>query len=146
MLDLGLPVAIPLHVRVLKSMPILLLNLTDRCTNRSNPSAWNTLSNCKTRVLEFVWSPTVPNGVKLAAVKFLQRVILVQTRGIPDPRVCLELHHVCLNPDAILQLQNKNDPNISFCPPDHPFISVVKLEAEGQKLIEGQMSLLYSSQ
>lgn len=44
------------------------------------------------------------------------------------------------------QLQNKNDPNISFCPPDHPFISVPKLESEGQKLLENVITILFSSQ
>ncbi|KAF8159678.1 Symplekin tight junction protein C terminal-domain-containing protein [Crassisporium funariophilum] len=99
------------------------------CTNRNNPAAWNTLSACKTRIIEFVWSPTINAGVRLSAMKFVQRVILVQTRGISDPR-----------------LQNKNDPNISFCAHDHPFISAAKLEAEGQKLLEGLAATLYSSQ
>ncbi len=58
-----------------------------RCTNRSNPTAWNILSGCKTRILDMVWSNTVAAGVKFSAVKFLQRVILVQTRGVSDPRV-----------------------------------------------------------
>jgi len=44
------------------------------------------------------------------------------------------------------QLQNKNDPNISFCPVDHPFIPVSKLETEGQKLLEAVAGLLYNSQ
>jgi Symplekin/PTA1 N-terminal len=58
-----------------------------RCTNRNQRSAWDTLVQCKTRILELVWSPTVSIGVKLSAVKFMQRVILVQTRGVSDPRV-----------------------------------------------------------
>lgn len=44
------------------------------------------------------------------------------------------------------QLQNKNDPNLSFCPADHPFIPVANLESEGIKLIEGIITLLYTSQ
>jgi symplekin len=39
------------------------------------------------------------------------------------------------------QLQNKNDPNLSLCPPDHPFIPVQALEAEGMKLLEGIITL-----
>ncbi|KAF8892079.1 Symplekin tight junction protein C terminal-domain-containing protein [Infundibulicybe gibba] len=99
------------------------------CTNRNDPATWNTLSACKSRIIEFVWSPQIPTGMRLSAMKFLQRVILVQTRGISDPR-----------------LQNKNDPHLAFCPADHPFISVAKLEAEGQKLLEGVISTLYTSQ
>lgn len=36
-----------------------------------------------------VWSPVVNIGVKLSAMKFVQRVILVQTRGVQDPRVVI---------------------------------------------------------
>lgn len=121
------PAIVKVVIQCLSTMyPLLFRQL---CTNRSNPSAWNTLSACKNRIIEFVWSQTVSVGVKLSAMKFVQRVILVQTRGISDPR-----------------LQNKNDPNISFCPVDHPYISVAKLESEGQKLLEGVVATLYSSQ
>ncbi|PPQ75883.1 hypothetical protein CVT24_000738 [Panaeolus cyanescens] len=99
------------------------------CTNRTNVGPWNTISACKSRIIEMVWGTNVNAGVKISAMKFVQRVVLVQTRGVSDPR-----------------LQNKNDPNISFCPVDHPFISVAKLETEGQKLLEGLATTLYSSQ
>ncbi|KDR80507.1 hypothetical protein GALMADRAFT_264472 [Galerina marginata CBS 339.88] len=98
------------------------------CSNRSNPAAWNTLSTAKARIIDLVWAPNVNAGVRLSAMKFVQRVILVQVRGVSDPR-----------------LQNKNDPNISFCPIDHPFISVPKLEAEGQKLLETLATILFTS-
>ncbi|KIK09035.1 hypothetical protein K443DRAFT_672073 [Laccaria amethystina LaAM-08-1] len=121
------PAIVKVVIQCLTTMyPLLFRQL---CTNRSNPSAWNTLSACKNRIIELVWSQTVSVGVKLSAMKFVQRVILVQTRGISDPR-----------------LQNKNDPNISFCPVDHPYMSVAKLESEGQKLLEGVVATLYSSQ
>ncbi|KAJ3505780.1 hypothetical protein NLJ89_g7237 [Agrocybe chaxingu] len=98
------------------------------CTNRSNPAAWNTISSCKARLLELVWAPNVNTGVRISALKFAQRVILVQMRGLSDPR-----------------LQNQSDPSIAACPVDHPFISVSKLETEGQKLLEGLAALLYNS-
>ncbi|KAF8636400.1 hypothetical protein AX17_003582 [Amanita inopinata Kibby_2008] len=121
------PAIVKVVIQCLATVYPLLFRLL--CTNRSNPSAWNTLSHCKARILDFVWSTAAASGVKFAAVKFLQRVVLVQTRGVSDPR-----------------LQNKNDPNISFCPVDHPFISVAELEAEGRKLLEGVITTLYSSQ
>ncbi|KDQ61760.1 hypothetical protein JAAARDRAFT_204204 [Jaapia argillacea MUCL 33604] len=99
------------------------------CTNRHLRQQWDILSQCKTRILEFVWSPNASSGVKFAAVKFMQRVVLVQTRGIADPR-----------------LQNKNDPNLAMCPGDHPFIPVAALESEAFKLLEGIITLLYTSQ
>ena len=66
-----------------------LINNCDRCVNRNNPTSWTTLSSSKARILEFVWAPNINHGVKLSAMKFAQRVILVQTRGISDPRVCI---------------------------------------------------------
>ncbi|KAJ7281804.1 Symplekin tight junction protein C terminal-domain-containing protein [Mycena rebaudengoi] len=127
LLDDPNPLIVKVVVQCLTTVYPLLFRLL--CTNHSNPAAWNTLSSCKARILEFVWSPVASNGVRFSAMKFLQRVILLQTRGISDPR-----------------LQNKNDPNISFCPADHPFISIPKLEAEGQKLLEAVVSILYTSQ
>ena len=66
-----------------------LINDYDRCVNRNNPASWTTLSSSKARILEFVWAPNINHGVRLSAMKFAQRVILVQTRGISDPRVCI---------------------------------------------------------
>ncbi|KAJ7760455.1 Symplekin tight junction protein C terminal-domain-containing protein [Mycena metata] len=121
----------PLIVKVVVSCLTTVYPLVFRllCANHTNPAAWNTLSTCKARILDFVWAPTTTNGVRFSSMKFLQRAILVQTRGISDPR-----------------LQNKNDPNIAFCPAGHPFISALQLEAEGQKLLEAVVALLYTSQ
>lgn len=33
-----------------------------------------------------------------------------------------------------------------MCPSDHPFISVANLEAEGLKLLESVITILYTSQ
>jgi hypothetical protein len=40
------------------------------------------------QVMEYIVHPTTPLGVRLASIKFLQRVILVHSRGASDPRVC----------------------------------------------------------
>ncbi|KAG0709256.1 Symplekin tight junction protein C terminal-domain-containing protein [Suillus ampliporus] len=106
--------------------PLLFRSL---CTNRTLRQQWDVLSQCKARILEFIWSPNASSGVKLSAIKFMQRIIIVQTRGISDPR-----------------LQNKNDPNISNVPADHPFIPGPALEAEGMKLLESVITMLYTSQ
>lgn len=45
---------------------------------------------------------------------------------------------------VILQLQR--DPNISNVPADHPFIPASALEAEGMKLLESVITILYTSQ
>jgi len=59
----------------------------DRCTNRTERPLWDTLTRAKSRIIEFMWAPDSQAGVQFAAVKFLQRVILVQSRGVADPRV-----------------------------------------------------------
>ncbi|THH09925.1 hypothetical protein EW145_g1681 [Phellinidium pouzarii] len=97
------------------------------CTNRALRAMWDTLAACKARILEMVRSSTATSGPKLAALKFMQRVILVQTRGVSDPR-----------------LQKPGDPNLSFCPADHPFIPVAQLEAEGQELMKEVITIFYT--
>ncbi|KAJ7890667.1 Symplekin tight junction protein C terminal-domain-containing protein [Mycena olivaceomarginata] len=119
LLDDPNPAIVKVVVSCLTTVYPLLFRLL--CTNHSNPAAWNTLSTCKARIIEFVWAPTTSNGVRLSSIKFVQRVVLLQTRGISDPR-----------------LQNKNDPNISSCPANHPFISA--------QLLEAVIGLLYTSQ
>ncbi|KAI0292278.1 Symplekin tight junction protein C terminal-domain-containing protein [Russula brevipes] len=99
------------------------------CTNKNERPQWDALTRAKTRIIEFMWAPDVQAGVRLAAVKFLQRVILVQSRGIADPR-----------------LQNKNDPNLAIVPGDHPFINVATLEAEGVALLQRLITDLYTKQ
>ena len=46
--------------------------------------------------------------------------------------------------NGFLQLQKPNDPNLSFCPADHPFIPVAQLEAEGTKLMEAVITIFYT--
>ena len=57
------------------------------CTNKNERPLWDTLSRARSRIIELMWAPDAPPGVQFAAVKFLQRVILVQSRGVADPRV-----------------------------------------------------------
>ncbi|KAH9032328.1 Symplekin tight junction protein C terminal-domain-containing protein [Lactarius hengduanensis] len=99
------------------------------CTNRNERSQWDTLSRAKNRIIEFMWAPNTHAGVQFAAVKFLQKVILVQSRGIADPR-----------------LQNKNDPNLAIVPGDHPFINASALETEGVTLLQRLITDLYTKQ
>ena len=88
---LRLPTPISLSVSQLILYPTRHTSLSYRCTNRTHRQQWDILSQSKSRILDFVASPTVNNGVKLSAVKFMQRVILLQTRGVSDPRVVIHL-------------------------------------------------------
>lgn len=47
------------------------------------------MMDIKTRILDYSLHPTTPLGVRIASIKFLQRVILVHTKGASDPRVGL---------------------------------------------------------
>ncbi|CAE6446197.1 unnamed protein product [Rhizoctonia solani] len=107
------------------SYPLLFRAL---CTNRSARQQWDTLLAAKSRVLAFVDDASLPLGIRQSAIKFMQRAILVQTRGVNDPR-----------------LQNKADPNLSMCPSDHPFISLSALDNEGQELLKKAVTILYMS-
>lgn len=104
----GLPLALPISVRsAFANVEATGLTITSRCTNRNNHTAWNTLSTCKARIIEFLWSSTVISGVKLCAMKFVQRVIVVQTRGISDPRVVVcspSLYKVMCIPEIFCQI------------------------------------------
>ncbi|KAJ4473814.1 Symplekin tight junction protein C terminal-domain-containing protein [Lentinula aciculospora] len=128
LLDDPSPLTVKVVIQCLATVyPLLFRSL---CANRTNPASWIVLSNCKSKILGFVGLPSVNTGVRISALKFMQRVILVQIpQGVSDPR-----------------LQNKNDPNLSFCPANHPFISVTQLEAEGQLLLKTVIEILYSTQ
>ena len=58
-----------------------------RCSNRNYRQQWDVLNAAKGRILEMVFAQHSSAGVRIAAIKFMQRVILVQTRGVTDPRV-----------------------------------------------------------
>ncbi|TFY68492.1 hypothetical protein EVJ58_g962 [Rhodofomes roseus] len=120
------PTTVKVSVQCFATVYPLLFRLL--CVNRNARDLWQVLSQAKTRILEYVWSPAVSNGIKFAAIKFMQRAILVQTRGISDPR-----------------LQKQNDPNLAMLPSDHPFMSVTALEAEGVELMKGVFTILYTS-
>ena len=81
-----------------------------RCTNRNERPQWDTLTRAKTRIIELMWAPSTQTGVQYAAVKFLQKVILVQSRGIADPRVsCYSRHmpRLSVHPEAPKQKRPK---------------------------------------
>jgi symplekin len=95
--------------------------------------------------MDYSVHPTTPLGVRLAAIKFLQRVILVHSKGVSDPRV--RHFHSCLNQSLhpLLQLQNSNDPHLLFVPANHPFLNVAALEAEGHKVTEQCLLTFWNS-
>lgn len=106
--DLRISSTVPTFVSQSR-LPLLWSRLTrlhHRCINRSNPTPWHTLTACKNRIIDMVWSTGVNAGVKLSAMKFVQRVILVQTRGVQDPRVVIYKPSLAIeacNPEIFVQ-------------------------------------------
>jgi len=64
-----------------------------RWTNRSDAQLWTTLSKVKQRILGWATLGTgddgrpIKKGQRVQAIKFLQKAVLVQTKGPNDPRV-----------------------------------------------------------
>lgn len=49
-------------------------------------------------------------------------------------------------PSPFKKLQNRNDPNLSNVPGDHPFINAAALETEGVTLLQRLITDLYTKQ
>lgn len=57
------------------------------CSNRSTRTPVDTWNAAKRRLVGFLESPRTPPGIIVVTLKFVQRVILVQSRAFSDPRV-----------------------------------------------------------
>lgn len=66
-----------------------------RISNPTDKATWQKMSSIKSSILKRM--DTAPAGVRICCIKFVQRVVQVQTSGlIADPRVRLAnamLHH-----------------------------------------------------
>jgi hypothetical protein len=109
-LSTALFIPVSSHVMLLGTRLIFSAYDVGSCAHRSNRFQWDTLSQAKGRILSLLEAPHASAGVKLATIKFLQRVILVQTRGVTDPRVVI--HH-----DVFLRLHTL--PNVILIDSPH---------------------------
>ncbi|KAL1725321.1 Symplekin tight junction protein C terminal-domain-containing protein [Schizophyllum commune] len=112
------------------------------CITRSNPAAWETMTSAKSRILDIVRTPEgiLPLGVRLAAIKFAQRAVILQSRGTSsnapaDPR---RRQQQAASADP-------SDASLVLCPTNHPFISVPKLEQEGARMAEFLLGMLFQT-
>ncbi|TGZ80924.1 hypothetical protein EX30DRAFT_341248 [Ascodesmis nigricans] len=94
------------------------------CQNRNEADLWNKMSSLKSKILN-LWD-AAPVGVNLACIKFVQRVVLVQSRGTTDPR-----------------LVDKFDTSLGSVPAAHPLLSLPSLDAEAQGLLDRLLSILH---
>ena len=82
---------------------------------------------------------TAATGVRICCVKFVQKVVQVQTPGlVADPRVCKvatapSVKHCA---DATLQRPDQNEVSLALVPRDHPLIPPPRLEPEASGLLD----------
>lgn len=82
-----------------------------------------------------------PCPVKICCVKFLQRVVQVQTPGlIADPRVCPASPVAPTDPDVhdtkLHQRPDQNETSLAVVPRTHALLALPHLEAEASGLLD----------
>ena len=82
---------------------------------------------------------TAATGVRICCIKFVQKVVQVQTPGvIADPRVrsISTARSVECSADATVQRPDQNEVSIALVPRDHPLIPPPRLEPEASGLLD----------
>lgn len=98
--------------------------------------SWETMNAIKQDILRRMDS--FPCPVKICCVKFIQRVVLVQTPGlISDPRVC----STSSSPFATQMLTSsqrpeQNETSLAIVPRTHTLLAIPNLEAEASGLLD----------
>ncbi|KAK6540997.1 hypothetical protein TWF694_008378 [Orbilia ellipsospora] len=87
------------------------------CNNKTEAAAWQKMVSIKSKILSMLDSAA--EGVRLACIKFVQRIILVQTPGASDPR-----------------LVDKSEVSLTIVPLNHPILNIHALEAEAHGLLD----------
>lgn len=91
----------------------------------ANTPIWDLMIAIKSNILKRF--DTGPIGVRIACIKFMQRIVLVQTPGvITDPR----------RPD-------QNEISLALVPRNHPVIPPPNLEAEASGLLDRLLNVFY---
>ena len=96
--------------------------------NREKAQVWTHMQAIKSNILTRF--DTGPAGVRIACIKFVQRVVLVQTPGIrTDPR-----------------RTEQNEISLSLVPRDHPLLPPPHLEAEATGLLDRLLNVFYEKE
>ncbi|MBW0483606.1 hypothetical protein O181_023321 [Austropuccinia psidii MF-1] len=115
----------------------------NKSNNSSDSKHWGLSNQIKGSILSIWRNEKSPLGLKLAAIKFVQRVIQVGTRGILDPRK--------RNDDPSIVMcgginSNNNSSNHSLNSSNHhPYLKPKELEQEANNLLEESIKLLFQS-
>lgn len=125
------------------------LCLTCVLSSIANPHdvpVWNEMASIKSDILKR-WD-SAPMGVRICAIKFVQKIVQVQTPGaIPDPRVCNRLQNGSLgiSTDTKIQRPEQNEISLSIVSRDHPMIPPSKLEPEASGLLDRLLNVFQES-
>ena len=112
-----------------------------RCKNSSEASLlWGKLTRVKARVVQ-IWDQSENEGVRIACVKFIEKVIATQTPGIKDPRVSISPQTAPILTD-FGQLADRSDISSTIVPLNHPVIHLPALEAESQGFLDRLLSVI----
>ena len=124
---------------------MMIVSLKDSATSRPLPIILEAFTSSKSRILSFALDPAAQPqsvGIKAAAWKFVQKVLLAGTRATAaDPRVKLSRLD---GADIQLQTRGGTDPNISMISRDSPF-DATELEEEANLLRTQLVTQMYSS-
>lgn len=97
-------------------------------TNISDSETWQKMASIKSSILRRM--DTAPAGVRICCIKFVARVVQVQTPGmISDPR----------KPE-------QNEISLALLPRDHPNIPPANLEAEASGLLDRLLGVLQDNE
>lgn len=86
---------------------------------------------------------TAAPGVRICCIKFLQRVVLVQTPGVVDPRVGETSGPKPTQHAHVPQRPDHSDISLALLQRDHPVIPYASLEAEGHGLLDRLLDIIH---
>ncbi|KAE8150982.1 hypothetical protein BDV25DRAFT_171762 [Aspergillus avenaceus] len=107
-------------------------------------AAWENMTAIKDEILRR-WD-SFPFPVKVCCIKFVQRVVQVQTHGVTDPRVRSRKDPQATQPVDVdvdhFQRPEQNETSLAIVPRNHPLLSLPNLEAEASGLLDRLLSAL----
>ncbi|KAH9461781.1 hypothetical protein MJO29_003508 [Puccinia striiformis f. sp. tritici] len=111
--------------------PIIFKHACTKSTTTNHSKHWGLSNQIKGTILSLWRNENSPLGIRLAANKFVQRVIQVGTRGLIDPR------------------KRNDDPSIVMCgsssTQQHPYLKPKELEQEANNLLEESTRIMFQS-
>lgn len=114
-------------VQVLSSAYPLLFRHAVAANSSAAATSWGLMQQLKGEVLARWRNEAASVGVRVAASKFVQRVIQVGTKAGGDPR------------------RRAEDPNVIMVSASHTFLKAKEIETEATALLEEAVRMLYTS-